>query len=82
MKCYLCKKTGEQNAKEIGDWLETLPFCQDCGEDYCDACFHKPEHDLCGATKCSRCGLSIHHSKGKNMTYWYHDTPSECEAMP
>ena len=39
--CYLCKALDNNS-------YEFINVCQDCGEAYCDDCFHTSQHDLCG----------------------------------
>jgi len=39
--CYICRRPEKES--------EIFSVCQDCGERYCDECFHTPCHDLCAA---------------------------------
>lgn len=44
--CYLCWCLDKRLPNSFPPG-RSISRCQDCGEEYCDACFHRDEHDLC-----------------------------------
>jgi len=42
--CHLCLAIDKHSNYLPG---RQISRCQDCGEEYCDACFHREAHDLC-----------------------------------
>jgi len=44
--CYLCYCLDKHYPLKFPPG-RSISRCQDCGEEYCDACFHRKEHNLC-----------------------------------